>query len=288
VHTEQIGTISCLIRYPVKSMLGETVLKADVTERGIEGDRTHAVFDVESGKIASAKRPWRWRALLKCTARTLATPNGVPGKFGLQLRFPDGSTITEHDAVDEVLSNFLQRPVRLVSRAPENPEIERSQPEEVLTHGSATDVVFQVGRLGRASPTGTFFDYAPIHLATTSTLRQISATAGVVIEPLRYRMNVIIQTPILPAFAENDWVGRILQLGRTVRLQILVPTPRCAVPALSHGDLSDQPEALRTVAKLNRVWIPDLGKLPCVGAYARVITVGQIECGDPITLLPPD
>jgi uncharacterized protein YcbX len=286
---EQIGTISCLMRYPVKSMIGETVLKADVTERGIEGDRTHAIFDVESGKVASAKRPWRWRALLKCAARTLAAPNGVPGKSSLQLRFPDGSTITEHDAhVDEALSNFLQRSVRLVSRAPENAEIERSQPEEVLTHGNATDVAFQVGRLGRASPAGTFFDYAPIHLATSSTLQQISATAGVVIEPLRYRMNVIMQTPILPAFAENDWVGRILQLGRTVRLQILVPTPRCAVPTLSHGELPDQPEALRAVVKVNRVLIPDLGKLPCVGAYARVLTVGQVECGDPIALLPRD
>jgi hypothetical protein len=286
---EQIGTISGLMRYPVKSMLGEAVLKADVTERGIEGDRTHAIFDVESGKVASAKRPWRWRALLKCTARTLVAPNGVPGKSGLQLSLPDGITITEHDAhVDEVLSNFLQRTVRLVSTAPENAEIERSQPEEVLTHGNATDVAFQVGRLGRASPAGTFFDYAPIHLATSSTLEQISASAGVVIEPLRYRMNVIIQTPILPAFAENDWVGRILQLGRTVRLQILVPTPRCAVPTLSHGELPDRLEALRTVVKLNRVSIPDLGKLPCVGAYARVIAVGHVECGDPITLLPPE
>jgi uncharacterized protein YcbX len=138
---EQIGTISCLMRYPVKSMVGETVLKADVTERGIAGDRTHAIFDVESGKVASAKRPSRWRALLKCTARTLAMPSGVPGKSALQLRFPDGSTITEHDAqVDEVLSNFLQRTVRLISSAPENAEIERSQPEEVLTHGNASDV----------------------------------------------------------------------------------------------------------------------------------------------------
>ena len=99
---------------------------------------------------------------------------------------------------------------------------------------------------------------------------------------------MIIQTPILPAFAENDWVGRILRLGRTVRLQILVPTPRCAVPTLPHGELPDRPEALRTVVKLNRVSIPDLGKLPCVGAYARVIAVGQVECGDPIALLPPD
>jgi hypothetical protein len=57
---------------------------------------------------------------------------------------------------------------------------------------------------------------------------------------------------------------------------------------LSHGELPDRLEALRTVVKLNRVSIPDLGKLPCVGAYARVIAVGHVECGDPITLLPPE
>jgi len=49
-----------LWRYPVKSMLGEELNSAEVTERGLVGDRQFAVVDRESGKIAGAKNPRKW------------------------------------------------------------------------------------------------------------------------------------------------------------------------------------------------------------------------------------
>ncbi len=284
---ERVGTIYCLIRYPVKSMLGETLPGAAVTQRGLDGDRSQAVFDVESGKVASAKKPWLWRALLRCNVRTIAAAEQGSGQHRLELALPDGSTIATDDVqVDAILSNYLQRPVKLISTPPESAEIERAQPDDVLAHGAATDVAFQVARLGRASPPSTFFDYAPVQLITTSTLQQISAAAADEIEPLRYRPNVIIQTPpTVPAFAENAWVGRTLALGDSVGLQVLVTTPRCAVPTLAHGALSELPEALRTIMKLNRVPISGLGSLPCVGVYAKVSAPGRVECGDIVGLL---
>jgi uncharacterized protein YcbX len=52
----QAGTIVELWRYPVKSMLGTTVNGILITERGALGDRAWALRDVESGRIASAKK----------------------------------------------------------------------------------------------------------------------------------------------------------------------------------------------------------------------------------------
>jgi uncharacterized protein YcbX len=44
------GSVVGLWRYPVKSMMGEEVNAAEVTERGLVGDRRFAVVDAETGK----------------------------------------------------------------------------------------------------------------------------------------------------------------------------------------------------------------------------------------------
>ena len=282
---EEIGTVACLRRYPVKSMLGESVRGACLTPRGIGADRTHAVLDIASGKVASAKKPSQWRALLSCAARACGGSQQDPSSSPIEIVLPDGRTLEGTDAgVNAALSGILQREVRLIIKAPEGAQIERALPDEVLDLGTARNVGFQVSTLGTGSPPGTFFDYAPIHLVTNVTVQRISAIAGTHIEPLRYRPNIILDAPALPAFVENDWSGCILAIGANVRLQIIVPTPRCAVPTLAHGELPERPDALRVVAKLNRVAIPGKGQHPCVGAYARVLADGYVECGDPVRL----
>lgn len=53
----QAGNGGRLIRYPVKSMLGEDLSTVDVTERGLAHDRRFALTDRDTGKVASAKHP---------------------------------------------------------------------------------------------------------------------------------------------------------------------------------------------------------------------------------------
>src|SRR3989304_1203394 len=52
-----VGVVAQLWRYPVKSMLGERLEAAEVTARGLAGDRAYALLDVESGRGVSAKIP---------------------------------------------------------------------------------------------------------------------------------------------------------------------------------------------------------------------------------------
>ncbi len=49
----QTGSVVSLWRYPVKSMMGEELNAADVTERGLLGDRSYALVDPADGKVAS-------------------------------------------------------------------------------------------------------------------------------------------------------------------------------------------------------------------------------------------
>jgi uncharacterized protein YcbX len=54
--------------------------------------------------------------------------------------------------------------------------------------------------MGMAAPPGTFFDFAPIHLITTSTLARIAELSPRGrIEVDRYRPNIVVDTPGFPA-----------------------------------------------------------------------------------------
>jgi MOSC domain-containing protein len=50
---EEAGSVVSLWRYPVKSMMGEELNAAEVTERGLVGDRRFALLDSETGKGAT-------------------------------------------------------------------------------------------------------------------------------------------------------------------------------------------------------------------------------------------
>ncbi|MFG1949115.1 MOSC domain-containing protein [Nonomuraea sp. NPDC048826] len=250
--------LTTISRYPVKSMLGEDVAAVRVTERGLDGDRVRAVLDLETGKIASAKNPRLWRGLLALNG------GAVPG--------------------DQELSKLLGREVRVVDVPPRDAELERSVPEEVLGQGVDADVDFTITRLGGAAPEGTFFDFAPVHLITTSSLAAIAELSprGTV-ETARYRPNLVIGTDE-PGFVENDWVGAELEIGAELVLGVIAPTPRCAVPTLAHGESPRDPEALRTVARHNRIDALGSGPQPCAGVYARVLRPGTVATGDPVRL----
>ncbi len=87
------GTVVSLWRYPVKSMLGEELNSSYVTERGLVGDRSYAVLDQETGKVASAKNPRKWGKLFDFRAAFIEdTPPQVADNIlpPVRISFPDG------------------------------------------------------------------------------------------------------------------------------------------------------------------------------------------------------
>ncbi|RKT11151.1 hypothetical protein BX285_5086 [Streptomyces sp. 1114.5] len=261
-----LGTVERLRRYPVKSLLGEELDAAEVTGRGLAGDRERALLDLETGRVASAKHPRLWAGLLGFAAM-------VAADGGVAITGPDGRGAGVAD-----LSEALGRKVALVAERAAGATVERAVPEEVLAHGIAAEVGFTVSELGRAAPDGGFFDFAPLHLITTATLRATGSAAE------RYRPNLVIRTGGA-GYVENAWVGRELAIGPTLRLRVLAATPRCAVPTLRHGPLPRRTEALRLPAEQNRVVpLEGMPALPCAGVYAQVLAPGRIRTGDELRL----
>jgi uncharacterized protein YcbX len=75
--SEVVGSVVGLWRFPVKSMRGEQLQEADVTERGILGDRAYALIDKDTGKVVSAKSVKLFPDLLNCKAAFVEPPSRV-------------------------------------------------------------------------------------------------------------------------------------------------------------------------------------------------------------------
>ena len=269
-----LGTVAVLRRYPVKSMLGEDVAACEVTPVGLARDRRLAVISCRTGKVASAKYPRLWRDLLTLSAQALDRD--------VRITLPGGKTVRSTDAdVDAVLSELLDEPVTLTATRPPAASLDRAVPEAVLRAGITVQVPFEVNEIGTGSPPGTFVDFAPLHLLTTSTLGRIAELSPYRKARLeRYRPNIVIRTAAT-GFTENDWLERILRIGDELTLRVIARTPRCAVPTLAHGDLPRDAEALRVLARHNRVEpLDSLDPEPCAGVYAEVLNPGRICTGD--------
>ncbi len=247
-----LGTVAALRRYPVKSMLGEDVDASDVTFTGLAGDRRLAVLSRTTGKIASAKFPRLWRDLLTLSAA--AADDRAANGTVVRITLPGGKTVWSSDAdIDAVLSGLLGQPVTLTATPPPGAALDRAVPEAVLRDGVDAQVPAELMEIGGGGPPGTFVDFAPLHLLTTSTLGRIAELSPHGRADLeRYRPNVVIRTTA-QGFTENDWLERNIRIGDGLVIRVIARTPRCAVPTLAHGALPRDPEALRVLARHNRV-----------------------------------
>jgi MOSC domain-containing protein len=269
------GTVVSLWRYPVKSMMGEELNSSYVTERGLLGDRTYAVIDKQTDKVASAKNPRKWGKLFDFHSMFVDSPNDVNDIPPVRITFPDGSNIfSDHkeDDIDSSLSKVFDRDVRLMRASGfEKPSYEEYWPD-IDGLGQREKVTDE------AMPSKTFFDIAVVHLLTTSTinrLRELYPEGR--FEVRRFRPNIVIESG--PGekkdFIENSWVGKKITIGEDIVLKVTAPCTRCVMITLPQGDLPRDLGILSTVARYNQVH---------VGVYASVHHGGTIHRGDLIHL----
>jgi uncharacterized protein YcbX len=279
-----LGSVVSLWRYPVKSMMGEELNAAEITERGLLADRAYALVDSSDGKVASAKNPRKWSRMFDFRATFADLPRPGAKLPPVRITLPDGAVVTsEQGNVDQILSRALDREVTLDATARGDREgVESTSPnpwtpkaEEYWPDMEGLDYRDTVTDFNL--PEGTFFDCAVIHLLTTATvdrLRELYPPGR--FEVRRFRPNIVVETAAgLKGFVENDWIGRTLAIGDAVRLSITGPCPRCVMTTLPQGDLAKDPGILRTAAQHNHA---------NVGLYASVVRGGTVRRGDAIGL----
>jgi uncharacterized protein len=292
---ETVGTIGSLARFPVKSMLGESLDSAEVDAGGIVGDRAYAIVDRETGKIASAKHPKVWPDLIGCRARLVAQAAAGADMPAAEIELEDGTTLrTDAADADDVLSRFFGRDVELGRSAPEDftidqyhPDLENLDPEghrDELTESKLGAALFREMGMPSAVPEGSFLDVSPVSVLTSSTLKHLGELEpGSRFDPRRFRMNVIVETPE-DGFAENAWLGQTLALGDEVRITVIMPDPRCVMTTVAQGDLPRDPQVLKTLAQHNRLDVGGGALYPCCGVYAVMASAGTIRTGNSVAM----
>jgi uncharacterized protein YcbX len=246
-----------LWRYPVKAMLGERVMTADVGAGGLAGDRRWLVVDAVTGaRIASKRGPTDPR-LRACRAELITDGDGEAPV--LRVTLPEGE-VHEGAEVEGALSELLDRPVRLEAHT---------------------------GRARGFAATGGHHDVAPLHLITTSTLAHLRTLAPAAEwDPRRFRPNLLVDDGPAPVpFREDALLGSVLRASSGAALAVGLPTPRCVVPTRAQEGLPARPEILRTIVQAHRVDLGPFGRPGCAGAYAEVSTPGRLAVGDRLEIL---
>lgn len=155
-----------------------------------------------------------------------------------EIAFPDGRHMRGDDPhIHRALSEALKQPVTL------------AREKEVL-----------------------HFDDSPIHLLSTASLRWLqSRLPQSRVDERRFRPNITVTSDE----RELSWVGRILQIGNSVKLRVTAPTGRCVMTTSAQTDLPFDPKILRCIAQ-------EAGE--DFGVYAEVLQAGRVSRGDPVTM----
>jgi uncharacterized protein YcbX len=202
-----------LWRFPVKSVGGEQLARAVVTEQGIEGDRAFGIVDDATGLVLTGRREPR---LLHAFA-SLAGGD-------LTITLPDGRIATD----DAELSRWLGRPVHLqVAR----PEITGRYEIAIDFEQEKTAEWFQWD-----GPPGQFHDSTRtrISLVSRATIRNWDRR--------RFRANVL-----LDGDGEDELVGRTVRVG-DVALDVQKLIDRCVMVTRDQPDgIERDLDVLRTI-----------------------------------------
>lgn len=269
--------------------------QAELTRRGLVGDRAYALIDTDTVKVMSAKSARLFPGLLGCQVAFVEPPQSGRDLPPVRITLPDGATVTSDSGdVDRALSAYFGRNVTLARTAPEDFTIDQYHPGiEGAAPASQCDTVVEQ-KLGSALfaepgmpspvPVGSFFDAFPLTVLTTSTLERLNALQPQTrFDERRFRMNMIVATTEA-GFVENDWVGRELVIGDGVRLSVALPDPRCVMTTLAQDKLPQDAGVLRALVQHNRIQVGALGQRPCAGVYAVIVAPGTIQTGDHVAL----
>lgn len=210
--------VTALYRYPVKSMLGESLPSANIIYTGLEGDRRYAFLRLHN----RSRFPWLTGREVPEMLTFQAEFNNPaePRTSSVSIRTPDGDVIPLESA--DLRADLEQR---------------AGEPVHLLHLGKGTH------------------DSVTLSLMTTSTLRTLSAHANIPLVPARFRPNILVDTGDMEGFPEDDWVGKTLVFGDrpdSAQIHIVRPIERCMMINLDPETNRQTPEVLRAVVKYHQ------------------------------------
>jgi MOSC domain-containing protein len=243
---EQIGTLAALRRYPVKSMAGEDLAEARVTFAGIMGDRVYAFIDTNN----KSDFPWmtgrQGHELILFRphfVEPLEADNEIPRaeQYAVEVTSPEGGKFRVGDeAFTAYLEQRFNRSLRL--------------------------------RFSERSMT----DARPLSILGLQTISALSQEIGIELDRRRFRENFYVAWQDPQPLFEDQLVGRELQIGESVLLQVVKKNGRCVMIGLDPDTAKPSPQVFDHVSREHG---------GCTGVYGAVLREGVVRRGDPILLI---
>lgn len=240
---QQIGVVSRLRRYPVKSMAGEDLERVFVAYSGLTGDRIYALVGL------SEKKSFPWLSARQRPGLLLYKPRFVQ-PLCPESPYPNMENLAVTVRLPHGLEGSLTDPRVL----------------EALRKDLQCDFQLRFSERGMQ-------DSRPLSLMGEATIAALSRETGQPLDPRRFRANLYVRWLSEEPFFEDALVGRQLQIGEKLTLLISKKDPRCKVIGLDPDTAESQPAILETVVRAHD---------GCAGVYAVVLREGIIETGAPI------
>jgi uncharacterized protein len=262
-------TIASLHVYPVKSCRGIALTQAELTPRGLWHDREWMVVTPEGRFLTQRELPRLALIAPGIADRTLRLQ--APGEGSIAVALDAGAgpsrevtvwddsvlASDEGDAVARWLSDFLQRPVRLV-------RFDRSRRR-------ATDPAWSAGRQGESA----FADGYPVLVLSRASLSDLNARLPRPLSLDRFRPNLVLDG--CDPYAEDSL--RLLQSG-SAALRLVKPCTRCIITTTDQSTAErDGEEPLRTLRSYR--FSSELRGVT-FGQNAIVERVGTVRVGDAV------
>jgi uncharacterized protein YcbX len=246
----EVVRVDALWRYPVKSLQGESCAELDVGPLGVAGDRRYGVFDVGSKTVISAKRDGR---LLEASA-SLSSDQ-------LSVTLPGGHVLPPGAQLDEELSTWLGRPVRLAQASQLGPATFEC-PDDFEDDDSPT-VQWQ-------GIEGSFVDESELHLLSTGDLGRLCIERpDLAWDVRRFRPNIVLDA----RWGDTSFRASpgTYRLGE-VEIEVYKTCSRCVMTTRAQpGGLTRELDILRHVSRVHG---------GDVGVRARVTRAGVVRVGD--------
>jgi uncharacterized protein YcbX len=117
-----------------------------------------------------------------------------------------------------------------------------------------------------------------LHLLTNASLAKMrSFYPEGDFESTRFRPNIVVRVEEEKSgFVEEDWVGKTIKVGSSVRLRVNRPNTRCKVTTMKQGELPEDEMILRTIENRNGNRL---------GVMCTVETEGKLSVGDALRLM---
>lgn len=261
-------SVSALYCFPVKSLGGMELNRAEIDRFGIQQDRRWMLVD-ENGQFLTQRQ---------CAEMVFLTAQWLQGKLQITHKNGDQIELGREDFAGDTcqvqvwrdqcaaiaaplfanqwLSDHLGRPCRLVY-----------MPDSTFRRVDQN--------YAKQQETVSFADGFPLLLTTTASLENFNQHLPQAIEMLRFRPNLVISGS--EPWAEDNW--QRIKVGELV-FDVVKPCSRCAIPTINRSNAQKEPEVFKALKKYR-----SQGKEVFFGQNLIPQQQGIIKVGDRVEVL---